>query len=144
MSGNILNMARQDAKNAISSSGFEEDIVFFTPDQSKVVLLKGLHTKHWFAINSEGNTMNAKQAHINISENDLLNAGFETRGVGGNIALRNYLVFVADSTGVKKKYSIKEVFPSETFGLIVCILGDAKFNFTPESLTFLTSIGWQP
>ena len=124
MSGKILEMARKDAAKFVKSGGFEEDISISSP--SGITLeIKGLHSKHWIGFDSTGVQINSKNAHILINENDLKEGGIETRNaISGNVDLRRFKVVVKDSTLIGKKYVITETYPSETFGLIVCILGD--------------------
>lgn len=141
MSGKLLNNARKDALKINKAIGWEDDIKLSTPDNSLTANLKGIHTKHHLAFDDLGQRVNAKNAHVLIAEKDLLNAfnpDFDTdfntdfksmksypyRNQTGNVALLGHFVDVADSNGDVKKFIINETYPSETFGLIVCILGD--------------------
>lgn len=127
MSGNLLVQARKDARKIINSGGFEEEIKLSNPSGVFSIIVNGLHSKHWLVHDTEGNLVNGKNAHITVSENELNEKGYQTRDSNtGNVNLRNHLVSVKDATGVEKNYIIKECFPSETFGLIVCVLGDYK------------------
>ena len=127
MSGNLLKQARQDAQKIINSGGFEEEITISNPSGILIVQVKGLHSKHWLVHDTDGNLVNGKNAHITISEKELNEKGIVTRNANtGNVDLKNFRVSVKDSTEFEKKYIINECFPSETFGLIVCILGDFK------------------
>lgn len=126
MAGNLFNMAKAIAKKAVTSVGFQEDITLRTPDLQTTLQTTGLASKHWINFDSDGNAINSKNAHITIDENVLLNAGYPVRNANQEVSLRGHRVSVADSSGVVKEYSIIEVFPSETFGLIACILGDFK------------------
>ena len=128
MSGKLLEAARKDALKFISSGGFEEDIILTHPSGLPVLNLKGLHSKHWIGFDSDGNQINSKNAHILISEEVLTLNGYITRNLRtNNIDLEKHRVTVKDSTLIEKEYVIQECYPSETFGLIVCILGDFKF-----------------
>lgn len=141
MAGRMLQQARKDALKINKAIGWEEDIKLSTPDNSLTVNLKGIHTKHHISFDDVGQRINAKNAHILISEKDLLNAfnpdfntdyntdfnsilSYPYRNQTGNIALIGHKVEVSDFNGDIKKFIINETFPSETFGLIVCILGD--------------------
>jgi hypothetical protein len=68
--------------------------------------------------------VNTKNAHIAISEKFLSDASYPYRNLSGEVSLKNHRIAVADSTGLVKNYVIREIFPDETIGLIVCILGD--------------------
>lgn len=126
MAGNLLNRAKAMAKKAVTSMGFEEDITLKTPNGVTTLQTTGWATKHWINFDSDGNAINSKNAHICIDEQVLSDAGYPVRNSNQEISLRNHRVSVADSSGIVKEYSIIEVFPSETFGLIACILGDFK------------------
>lgn len=125
--GSLLEQARKDARKIINSGGFQEKITISNPSGVLIKELNGLHSKHWISQDTDGNLINGKNAHICIFEQDLIDAGIVTRNPGNqNVALRNYIVSVKDSTGIEKLYIINECFPSETLGVIVCILGDYK------------------
>ena len=127
MSGRLLEQARIDAIKFISTGGFEEEISLSKPDNSLTVLVNGLHTKHWMSFDTEGSVVNSKNAHILISEQVLNAAGYVTRNINtGNVDLRGHKIAVKDSTNLVKNYIIDQSYPSETFGLIVCILADFK------------------
>ena len=124
MAGSLMNMARKDAKKINKSLGWESDIELSTPNGDLTLNLKGIHTKHNLTIDDLGQRVNGKNAHILIDESDLVSNDYPYRNKTGNIALESHLVNVADSEGVVKKFKINETFPSETLGLIVCVLGD--------------------
>lgn len=127
MSGKLLQMARRDIAKITQGGGFEEDILFSNPLTGEVVELKGLHSKHWIQYDTDGNPVNSKNAHISIMESALNEKGIITRSEKtGNVEMKPWFVTVKDSTGVPKNYIINEIFPSETTGLVVCILGDYK------------------
>lgn len=126
MSGNILQLARKDAKFFLSKGGFESDIEMRTPDNTQSILLTGFATKHHFSYDTDGNAINAKNVHISIDEDVLVKNGYPVRNKKGEITLIRHTVIVADSSGEKKTYVVRENFPDETLGLIVCILGDLK------------------
>ena len=126
MAGNLFNKAKAMAKKAVTSVGFQEDITLKTPNGLTTLQTTGLASKHWINFDSDGNAINSKNAHITLDEQILLDAGYPVRNLNQEVSLRNHRVSVADSSGVLKEYVIIEVFPSETFGLIACILGDFK------------------
>lgn len=127
MSGNVLKAARKDIAKITQKGGFEETMIFSDPSSNLSAEIKGLHSKHWQAFETEGSVVNSKNAHISVMESVLLEAGFKTRNEKtGNVKLDHLIIEVPDSTETPKKYTILESFPSETTGLIVCILGDYK------------------
>lgn len=127
MSGKLLELARRDIAKIVQSGGFEEDIIISNPFTGQSIIVKGLHSKHWISYDTDGNPFNSKNAHISIPESVLNVQGFSTRNAKTqNVDMRMYQIAVKDSTGILKTYVINECFPSETTGLIVCILGDLK------------------
>lgn len=127
MPGSLLDMARKDAKKIATSVGWEEEIQISSPDKSKSLSIKGWHTKHKIPVQTDGGQISTRNAHILISEDDLIDYPVRDEK-NGRIDLKNHFVDVADSTGVVKNFVINESHPSETFGLIVCILGEYTAN----------------
>lgn len=127
MTGKLLAQARKDARKFTSSGGFEEDITLIHPSGTPFLSFTGIHTKHWISLDTDGNQINSKNAHILIDESVLQQGNYPVRDLKtGNIDLYKHRINVKDSTGIEKSYVINETYPSETFGLIVCILGDFK------------------
>lgn len=124
MSGNLLQLARRDAKFFVTNGGFEESITITTPTNDMTVSLTGFATKHWINFDSDGNPINSKNAHISFDEKILIDANYPLRNAKGEVSLLKHIVAYPDSTGVVKKYVVRESFPDETLGLIVCILHD--------------------
>lgn len=120
----LLETAKQDIQNFTSNlEGFGVEITLTAPT-AEVAIVNGLHTKHHLGYNTEGVQVNTKNAHVSISEQLLVDAGYPVRSASGEVNLTGHLVDVKDSTGLVKNYVIREWFPDETIGLIVCILGD--------------------
>ena len=133
MVGNLLAQARKDAKHVVTKLGFQNDVFLINNLSMNFIQLKGLTSKHWLQLDSDGSPINAKNVHLNLIEKDIQDLGFETRGKNGNVNLLDYYVIVQDSTNNYKIYQVKEVYPNESLGLIVFILGNAIFN-TPEEI----------
>ena len=133
MVGNLLAQARKDVKHVVTKLGFQNDVFLINNLSMNFIQLKGLTSKHWLQLDSDGSPINAKNVHLNLIEKDIQELGFETRGKNGNVNLLDYYVIVQDSTNNYKKYQVKEVYPNESLGLIVFILGNAIFN-TPEEI----------
>jgi hypothetical protein len=120
----LINQAKLDAQRYTSDlKGFGVAITLTALNQT-VLETVGLHTKHHIGIDTDGNTVNTKNAHIAISEENLIAASYPYRDASGEVNLYSHRVTVADSSGSNKEYIIREFFPDETIGLIVCILGD--------------------
>ena len=133
MVGNLLAQARKDAKHVVTKLGFQNDVFLINNLSMNFIQLKGLTSKHWLQFDSDGSPINAKNVHLNLIEKDRQELGFETRGKNGNVNLLDYYVIVQDSTNNYKKYQVKEVYPNESLGMIIFILGNAIFN-TPEEI----------
>lgn len=128
MSGNLLNRARRDSKRFITKGGFQENIVLKTTNGLISVETTGLASKHWINFDTDGSSVNSKNAHICIDEDALVLLGYPVRNSSNEVSLFNHRVLVPDSSGIIKEYLIKEWFPDETLGLIVCILSDYESN----------------
>lgn len=124
MAGGLLDAARADARAYVKEGGFEEDITLTNPSNSITVNITGLATKHHMNFDTDGTVINAKNAHITVNETELSELNYPVRDANQEINLINHRVSVKDSSGVVKEYIIKENNPSETLGLIACILGD--------------------
>ena len=121
-----MQLARRDSKFFVTSGGFEESITITTPSRDKTISLTGFATKHFINFDSDGNPINSKNVHICIDESVLVSQGYPVRNAKTEVTLLNHIVTYPDSTGIVKKYIIRENFPDETLGLIVCILNDYK------------------
>jgi len=119
-----MQLARRDSKFFVTNGGFEESITITTPSRDKVVSLTGFATKRFINFDSDGLPINSKNAHISIDENILIKEGYPVRNAKGEVNLLKHIVAYPDSTGIIKKYVVRENFPDETLGLIVCILND--------------------
>lgn len=118
MAGTLLTQARSDAKKILNSGGFESDIKITKGVQT--VNCKGLAPVHHIQIDTEGQPVNSKTAHVTVHESDL--AGLTVRNTQGEVYLRTAIVEFSDVTGVNKKYSVKENFADDTLGVIVLML----------------------
>lgn len=106
-----------------SQGGFSAEITFTNPTATKTVVVKGLISKHNLSINPEtGLPVSTKNVHISVAESVLIAAGYTTR-VNSEISLKFHKVSFTDASGSSFAFLIDDVMPSETLGLIVCILG---------------------
>ncbi len=124
MSGSILKAAMADARKIITQGGFGEALTLATPSGDMSIPLKGLASKHHLSFDLDGNPLSSKNAHVCVSEQDLLDAGYPVRNARQEVDLHKHKVSVPDSSGVVKNYVVRENFPDETLGLITLILGD--------------------
>lgn len=123
----LMEQTRIDAAaiTANAASGFGVELSFVAPN-GQTATINGIHTKHHLGINTDGNMVNAKKAHICFSEDVLLfaNPGYPVRNSKSEVMLVNHRISVTDSTRVVKEYVIREWYPDEAIGVITCILGD--------------------
>jgi hypothetical protein len=127
MAGNILQAARKDSKKYVNEGGFESDIILTNPTSNISIETTGWAAKHHINFDTDGAPINAKNAHICVDEEKLEAGGYSVR-VNEEVQLIGHKVEVKDNSGILKKYIIKENFPNETLGLIVCVLGDLEEN----------------
>lgn len=120
----MIDQAITDIQRITSdASGFGVSLAFVDPD-GDTATINGLHAKIHMAMDTEGNTVNSKKAHISFSEAELNAQGYVIRNAARECSMKDHKVTVSDSTGQSWQYIIREVYPDETVGLIVCILGD--------------------
>lgn len=118
-----LQRAITDMKR-FSQGGFSAGILFTNKNASVSVSVNGLISKHNLTVNPDtGLSVNAKNAHISVVESVLIDAGYTTRNANNEIDLKDHKVEFTDASGMNYKFLIDEAMPSETFGLIVCTLG---------------------
>lgn len=119
----LLDQAKKDIQQITGNiAEFGVQLTLTSPN-SDVATVNGLHAKHHTGFDEEGFPVNSKIASVAISEQWLVDANYPLR-VNGEVNLKNHRVSAKDSTGILQQYMIKEFFPDETIGLIVCILGD--------------------
>ncbi len=122
--GGLTDRAKSDWKKFSSDlDGWGTTINFEAPTAETADIV-GLASKHHISVDSEGNPMNAKNAHISVSEELLVAAGYPTRNAKAEVDLIGHRIDYVDSTGVLKMYRVQQNFADETIGLITCILED--------------------
>lgn len=118
----LLDQIRLDIEQITANDQeFAVPATFTSPD-GETATINVIHSKHHLGVDTDGNRVNSKNAHISFAENNL--SGYTVRNASGEVAMINHRVTVADSTGIQKEYVIKEAYPDEMVGLIVCILND--------------------
>lgn len=120
----MLEQAQADIKRIRTDpAGFTKSLAFTSPDGQQATIY-GMFAKIHMATDTDGNAVNVKKAHVSVSESALTDLGYTTRDAGNLCTLKNHKVLVTDSTGVVYSGIIREIFPDDTIGLIVCFLGD--------------------
>jgi len=119
----ILDAAKRDlAQIQANGNDYAVDCLF-TPLVGDAFTIKVIHTKHRLGVDTDGVPVNAKTASISFSESNLPD-GVSIRNDNDEVRMINWKVDVIDSSGLVAKYIIREHFPDEMLGTIVCILGD--------------------
>ncbi len=123
----LIDQAKSDIKDITSNPDEFGVSITFTAPTGEIAIINGLHSKHHMSMDTEGNMINGKNAHISVSEELLTAQNYPVRK-DGEVKLNDHKVSVKDSTGISKNYVIREGFPDETIGLITCILGSFGTN----------------
>lgn len=119
----VFDLVKRDSKGLINSGLL--DIVLFTPDKLTVFNITGWKSKHAISFDSDGNQVNTKIARVTVDEDVLVANGVTVRNAKGEIALLNYKVKFADSSGLLRSFNVREQLPNQNLGLIMLILEDA-------------------
>ena len=123
----LMNQAKEDMQTFTSDlDGWGTSILLENADGSESITLNGLAIKHHLGIDTEGNFANAKTAHISFSEQLVIDGGFVVRDANNEVNMAKYKATFEDNRGVSVKYIIREWFPDESLGHIMCILADFK------------------
>lgn len=122
----LISQAIDDIKEITSDLDEWGVVITLTAPDLSTAKLNGLHTKHHLAVDQDGKQVNSRSAHVSFSESNLLasNVDYPLRNSKNEVVLKGHKVSVSDSTGLLRTYIVREWFPDETIGLIVCILGD--------------------
>lgn len=120
----LVSRAKEDIQKITSNlNEWGVDLVLLPIGSNTQYPAKGVHTKHHLGLTSEGIPANVKTASVAISEANFP-VDYPIRDANGEVKLKGHRCYVNDSTGIQKKYIIREWFPDEMIGLIVLILGD--------------------
>lgn len=119
----LLTFAREDIADITGGDDVGTEITFRPLPSSTPVIVKGIACKHHLAIDGEGLRVNAKNAHVSVSESLLIAEGYTVR-VNNEVAMKGHLINYKDSTGLEKDHKIEQVHADETLGFIYFMLGD--------------------
>ena len=121
----IFEQSKKDMRQITEDlNGFGQEFTITNPNGGQTVDLKGFHTKHHIGYDEDGMMVNSKTASIAFSEKQLTEASYPVRNADEEVDILDHLIDSKDSSGVTKKYIIRQMFPDEYLGLIVCILYD--------------------
>lgn len=120
----LREQAKADIESITSNlNDWAIEMTFVAPT-AETATIKGIHSKHHLGVDTDGNMVNSKKAHVSFSEKFLTDVSYPVRNAKGEVDLTGHKVTVKDSTGIAKDYIMKSYFPNETIGLITCILED--------------------
>jgi len=123
-----IDRAIRDARRIVTKGGFNVAITLTLPNVVDPVVVQGLASRHHIEFDENGYPINASNSHLLLSENDLTSLGLTVRNSKGNVALEGWLANWVDGTGTARTYKIVQTKPSETLGLIICIVGKYGTN----------------
>jgi len=120
----LREQAKADIENITSNTNeFAISMTWTSPD-AETCTVSGLHTRHHLGVDTDGNAVNSRKAHVSVAEQHFIDAGYTIRNANGEVDLDGHKVVVNDSNGVARTYEIQEWFPNETVSLITCILAE--------------------
>lgn len=105
-------------------NGFTKLIQFTAADGITTATIRGMSSVIHLGVDNQGEFVNTRKAHISFSESSLSDTGYPVRDSNDVLILKGNRVGVIDSTGIIKQYIIREIYPDEALGLLVCMLGD--------------------
>jgi hypothetical protein len=95
----LIEQAQRDIQRITSNSKeFGVNMTFIAPT-GEIAQVTGLHTKHHLGIDTEGNRINSRNAHVSVSEYVLNAQYYPVRNSNNEVDLNKHLVSVRDSTG---------------------------------------------
>lgn len=126
--GNLFDLIKRDAKQFVTTGGYQVEIKISTKDNSHTLDLTGWGAKIAWSFDSDGNQVNTANAHITIDENLLIEVGYPYRNDKNEVDMKQHQVSYKDSTGLLRNYRVRENLPNDNLGLIYLVLGDHKKN----------------
>ena len=123
----LIAQARKDFQT-YAKGEFSFPLILSNSDESQSIEIRGLASSHFLSVDAQGIPINAKNVHVSIIEQDVIAKGYITRNSAGEVNMVGHHITFKNNLGVDEHYIINETYPSETLGVIVCILGDYEFN----------------
>lgn len=104
--------------------GFSVPIKFIHPSDGEEVTVRGLHARHHLSFSTDGMPINGVNAHVSVSESEFVRVAYDYQNANNEISLKGHFVEATDSGNITRLYEVREWYPDETIGLIVCVLTD--------------------
>lgn len=127
---NILQKAKADWRK-LSQSAFDLELTFTNPD-GETATIKGIGTRHSLSMDTDGMPVNMPNNHVTFCEELIqeANADYIIREPGSEeVKMTGHRVAFADSTGTVQEHIIKQAWPDQTVGMVVCILENEEDSY---------------
>jgi|SRR6478609_369118 len=105
-------------------NGFTKTIQFTAADGITTAIIRGMSSVIHLGVDNQGEFVNTRKIHISFAESSLSDVGYPVRDSNGKLIIKDNRVAVIDSMGIVEQYVIREIYPDEALGLLVCMLGD--------------------
>jgi hypothetical protein len=126
MNGDLFDIIKRDAKQFVTTGGYQVDIKLSTENNSHSVNVTGWAAKIAWSFDSDGNQVNTSNAHITIDEDLLIAANYPYRNAKKEVSMLQHQVSFKDSTGEVRNYRVRENLPDDNLGLLYLVLGNHK------------------
>ena len=113
---NVLERARTRARAAVKQT----QLSFTAPTGETASVMGSASLRH--LSDFEGISASTQEAHCSFAEKDLQEEGYPVRS-GGEPNLHKHSVEFVDAQGTTRIFTIIDVHPDDTLGIIRCILG---------------------
>lgn len=110
----------------------EIELTFTKKDGSETAVVMGIGTRHSLSMDTDGIPVNMPNNHVSFSEElfNEANASYIIRPNNGEeIKMIGDRVSFLDSTGTAREHIIKQAWPDQTVGMIVCILENEEEQY---------------
>jgi hypothetical protein len=98
------------------------DITLTSPGATETATFKGIGTNNAITFESDGQDVIGHIVHIGFHEEALLdiNPAYPIRNADGKVQMDKHRVSFIDHRGVLRNYIVKNWYPDETVGMIMC------------------------
>lgn len=126
----ILAKARADWRK-LSQSAFDLELTF-NNNQGQTAVIKGIGTRHSLSMDTDGMAVNQPNNHVSFCEALIqeTNPLYVIRQPGSEeVQMTGHRVSFEDSTGTVHEHIIKQAWPDQTVGVVVCILENEEDSY---------------
>src|ERR1700747_666895 len=99
---NLYDQANKDVQAITGNSAEWGKTILLTAPSGETAIIIGIHMKHNLGVDTNGNLISAKTAHLSFSEENLIAANpyYPLRNLKNEVDLENHKISVKDSTGI--------------------------------------------